>query len=222
MENSEEDKNKEDIKRELISKELTEVIKGLLACIGLAILFGYAGFTYCVDNNEDVKHGIVFGSIFPFGIALMKGAGIGNGFTYVIYTIAYICLVDYVPTFVGYIILFVIVAIFILWFIRIERKDRTDEISKINNRTNYTNPRTTIAKPINKVGYSPILDEEIDYDEEKEFLDEDEKLECECERCFKKISYEEYELNDFMCEDCYQEVHTDKHGNFHDDEYFDF
>lgn len=48
------------------------------------------------------------------------------------------------------------------------------------------------------------------------------KLECECERCFKKISLEEYELNDFMCEDRYQEVHTDKNGNFHDDEYFDF
>ena len=37
-----------------------------------------------------------------------------------------------------------------------------------------------------------------------------------------EISFEEYELNDFMCEDCYQDVHTDKHGNFHDDEYFDF
>ena len=48
-----------------------------------------------------------------------------------------------------------------------------------------------------------------------------EKIECRCERCFKKISLEEYELNDFMCEDCYQEVHTDKNGNFHDDEYFD-
>lgn len=52
-------------------------------------------------------------------------------------------------------------------------------------------------------------------------FDDEEKLECECERCFKKISLEEYELNDFMCEDCYQEVHTDKNGNFHDDEYFD-
>ena len=62
----------------------------------------------------------------------------------------------------------------------------------------------------------------IENDEEKDFLDEDEKLDCECERCFKKISFEEYELNDFMCEDCYQDVHTDKHGNFHDDEYFDF
>lgn len=61
-----------------------------------------------------------------------------------------------------------------------------------------------------------------EYIYKKDFLDEDEKLDCECERCFKKISFEEYELNDFMCEDCYQDVHTDKHGNFHDDEYFDF
>ena len=27
-----------------------------------------------------------------------------------------------------------------------------------------------------------------------------------CERCFKKISEEEYEMNDGMCEDCYEDV----------------
>ncbi len=227
MENSEKVKNKVDIKRELISKELTELIKSLLAFIILALLFGYAGYTYSIDNNLDIKHGIVFGSLFPLGIALIKTLDIGNAFTYIVYTIAYICLIDYVPTFVGFIILFTIIAIFIFCFIRIERKDRTEEISRINNlnnNVNYTKPYTKITRPkeIIKEDYIPIIDEEIENDEEKDFLDEDEKLDCECERCFKKISFEEYELNDFMCEDCYQDVHTDKHGNFHDDEYFDF
>ena len=39
--------------------------------------------------------------------------------------------------------------------------------------------------------------------------------------CFKKISEEEYELYDCMCEECFMDAHTDKYGNFHDDEYFD-
>ena len=227
MENSEKVKNKVDIKKELISKELTELIKSLLAFIFLTVLFGYAGYTYSIDNNQDIKHGIVFGSLFPLGIALIKTLDIGNAFIYIVYTIAYICLIDYVPTFVGFIILFTIIAIFIFCFIRIEKKDRTEEISKIsnlNNNVNYTKPNTKITrqKEIIKEDYIPIIDEEIENDGEKNFLDEDEKLDCECERCFKKISFEEYELNDFMCEDCYQDVHTDKHGNFHDDEYFDF
>lgn len=227
MENSEKVKNKVDIKKELISKELTELIKSLLAFIFLTVLFGYAGYTYSIDNNQDIKHGIVFGSLFPLGIALIKTLDIGNAFIYIVYTIAYICLIDYVPTFVGFIILFTIIAIFIFCFICIEKKDRTEEISKIsnlNNNVNYTKPNTKITrqKEIIKEDYIPIIDEEIENDGEKDFLDEDEKLDCECERCFKKISFEEYELNDFMCEDCYQDVHTDKHGNFHDDEYFDF
>lgn len=227
MENSEKVKNKVDIKKELISKELTELIKSLLAFIFLTVLFGYAGYTYSIDNNQDIKHGIVFGSLFPLGIALIKTLDIGNAFIYIVYTIAYICLIDYVPIFVGFIILFTIIAIFIFCFIRIEKKDRTEEISKIsnlNNNVNYTKPNTKITrqKEIIKEDYIPIIDEEIENDGEKDFLDEDEKLDCECERCFKKISFEEYELNDFMCEDCYQDVHTDKHGNFHDDEYFDF
>ena len=227
MENSEKVKNKVDIKKELISKELTELIKSLLAFIFLTVLFGYAGYTYSIDNNQDIKHGIVFGSLFPLGIALIKTLDIGNAFIYIVYTIAYICLIDYVPTFVGFIILFTIIAIFIFCFIRIEKKDRTEEISKIsnlNNNVNYTKPNTKITrqKEIIKEDYIPIIDEEIENDGKKDFLDEDEKLDCECERCFKKISFEEYELNDFMCEDCYQDVHTDKHGNFHDDEYFDF
>ena len=68
MENSEKVNNQVDIKKELISKELTELIKSLLAFIILAVLFGYAGYTYSIDNNLDIKHGIVFGSLFPLGL----------------------------------------------------------------------------------------------------------------------------------------------------------
>ncbi len=36
------------------------------------------------------------------------------------------------------------------------------------------------------------------------FRTENEKFYCE--RCFKRISKEEYEMNDCMCEDCYTDV----------------
>ena len=224
MKNSEKGKTKLDIKRNLISKDLTELIKPLFTFVVLAVLFGYGGYKYCIDNNLDIIHGIVFGSLFPLGLALINALDYGNIFTCIVYIIAYICLVDYVPTFIGFIILFIIIAIFIVWFIYIEKKDRTEEISKIYY---YSNDMTTPVKikTTEEIGekYIPVINDELDYDIEKDIFDEDEdeQLEYECERCFKKISFEEYETNDFMCEDCYQEVHTDEHGNFHDDKYFD-
>ena len=217
-------KTKEDIKKDLISKDLNELIKPLFMFVLLSVLFGYLGYRYCIDNNLDIIHGIVFGSLFPLGLALINTFNYGSFIIYIIYTVAYICLIGYIPTLIGFIILFIIIAIFIVWFIYIEKKDRTEEIYKIyyysNNMTTPVKTKTT-----EEIGekYIPVINDELDDDIEKEIFDEDEdeQLEYECERCFKKISFEEYETNDFMCEDCYQEVHTDEHGNFHDDKYFD-
>ena len=222
MKSNEKVKTKEDIKKDLISKDLNELIKPLFIFVLLAILFGYAGYRYCIDNNLDIIHGIVFGSLFPLVPALIIAFDYGNFFIYIVYTIAYICLIDCVPTFIGIIILFIIIAVFIVRFINIEKKDRTEEISKIYdfNCNKMTPIMPKIAEEISGK-YIPIIDNEPENDIEKDIFDDDEKLECECERCFKKISFEEYELNDFMCEECYQEVHTDKNGNFHDDKYFD-
>lgn len=220
--NDETKKSNQNIKNDLISRDLTELLKPLLAFVILALLFGYAGYTYSIDNNLDIRHGIVFGSLFPLGIALIKVLDFDNIFTYIIYTIAYICIVDYIPTFVGIIILFIIVAIFILSFVYIEKKDRTEEISSIKyNESKITHP---VAKGLTKNVIKNYISEiEDNYEDkiEKDMFDDEEELEYECERCFKKITFEEYDLNDCMCEDCYQDVHTDEHGNFHDDKYFD-
>ena len=224
MKSNEKVKTKDDIKRDLISKDLTELIKPLFIFVLLAILFGYIGYKYCIDNNLDIIHGIVFGSLFPLIPAVIIAFDYGNFFIYIVYTIAYICLIDYVPTFIGIIILFIIIVAFIVRFINIEKKDRTEEIYKIYY---YSNDKTIPVKTKTveeiKEKYIPSIDDELDDDIEKDIFDEDEdeKLEYECERCFKKISFEEYETNDCMCEDCYQDVHTDEHGNFHDDKYFD-
>lgn len=233
MENNNKDIEKEKnlikIKRKLISKELDELLKPLLAFIVLTCLFGYAGYTYSIDNNLDIKHGIIFGSLFPLGIALIKYINFDSIIAFIVYTIAYICLVQYLPTLVGIIILVIILSIFVAAFIHIEKKDRVEEIERfikaeeIKNNTNKTIKTINaedIIKSINRKSKKKFEGLELEDVNNEDLIYDDEIYECE--RCFKKISYEEYELNDCMCEDCYQDVHTDKNGNFHDDEYFDF
>ena len=61
------------------------------------------------------------------------------------------------------------------------------------------------------------IEKEINSDETYIEESEDEE-EYECERCFKKISYEEWETYDMMCEECFMDVHLDEHGNYHDEE----
>ena len=223
MENKEIKKAKtnSDINKELISKDLTELIKPLLVFELLAILFGYIGYKYSIDNGLDIRHGIIFGSLFPLGIALIKVLGIENTFVYIIYTITYICIVDYIPTFVGIIILFIIVTLFVISFIYIEKKDRTEEISSIQ----YTNAK--IIHPIPNKNIQPLkykcnsdINNKYDNNFDEDFLDEDERLDYECEICSKMISYEEYEMYDGYCEDCFYDMHLDSKGNYHDEELF--
>ncbi len=215
------EKSNQDIKNELISKDLTELLKPLLAFVLLVLLFGYAGYSYSLDNNEDIRHGIIFGSLFPLGIALIKFLNLDNFFIYIIYTIAYICIVKYIPTFVGVTILLIIIAVFVEAFIQIEKKDRTEQIKSIkNNKSKIIHPvPNNNTQPIKRT-YISEINEPIHEEKEYGIIDEDEKLEYECELCLKKISYEEYELYDGYCEDCFYDVHIDDKGNYHDEELF--
>ena len=223
MKNNVKVKTKEDIKKDLISKDLNELIKPLFMFVLLSVLFGYLGYRYCIDNNLDIIHGIVFGSLFPLIPALIIAFDYGSFFIYIVYTIAYISLIGYVPTLIGFIILFIIIAIFIICFIHIEKKDRTEEISKIYYYSNnMTTPVKTKTTEETGEKYIPVIDdEEPEEDIEKDIFEEEEELEYECERCFKKISFEEWDEYDMMCEDCFTDVHTDDKGNYHDEEIID-
>ena len=54
---------KKKIRAKLISKELTNIIVGLISFIMLSVIFGYIGYKFCLDNEYDIQRGIVF-SIF--------------------------------------------------------------------------------------------------------------------------------------------------------------
>ena len=171
---------------------------------------------------------IIFGILFPLGVTLLELFDCNNFFCFILYTIVYIAIVSFLPTFVGGIILFLIIGIIIIDFVYIERKDRTEEINNIieknnvdsNKNYNYNVNESRVYNKSN-VSITPselkIVDEEIEDTENKNIYT---KEVYECEMCFKKISEEEYELYDGMCEDCFMDVHIDNHGNYHDEELF--
>ena len=110
---------KRKIKDDLISKELTELLVGLISFFILSGICGYIGYSFCLDNNYDVPKGIVFGVLFPMGIALLKETNFGSKFTYVLYTIIYFVLLDYIPTYIGIILLFIIILLFVAVFVSV-------------------------------------------------------------------------------------------------------
>lgn len=203
-------KEKKEMKEELKSKELTEIIVGLLSFMILSGIFGYVGYKFCLDNHYDIQKGIVFGALFPMGLAILKELHLGNIFTYIAYTIIYIIVLDYVPTFVGIILLFLIISLFIIAFISTLKKDRTEEINKIYKAQHF--------EPTKKTTYTSFIQERPKTIHSNETFECDKmENEYECERCFRKISEEEFDLYDGMCEECFDETHYDFNGNPRED-----
>lgn len=221
MEKNETNESKLDIKKKLISKDLKELLKALVVFLLIEGLFGYIGYIYSKDNNLNINHGIIYGCVFPLGFILLNSLNCDNIFTCLIYIIAYLIVVDNIPTFVGTIILIAIISIFIINFIHIEKKDRTEKIEKYykkNDNITITQNNVTKAEDlIKRYGTENDTKNEDNLDKNIAKYDDDE---YECEICFKKISKEEYELYDCMCEDCFMDLHIDNDGNFHDDENF--
>lgn len=230
VEKDEESKRKFEIKRELISKDLTNYLKLFIPTLLLTGLFGYIGYVYNKDNNGDVVKGIIFGAIYPLGLLILKiikeiNISSWNAFPYIIYTIIWICIADSIPIWIGITILSTIIIFFIALFIIIEVKDRNKEINEIYEGEKITHEKLNIAEKEKSeldmyMSSNELRDMEKEINPSETYFEEneDEKEEYECERCFKKISYEEWETYDMMCEDCFMDVHLDEDGNYHDEE----
>ena len=226
IEKDEETKRKFQIKRELISKDLTNYLKLFIPTLLITGLFGYIGYVYNKDNNGDIVKGIIFGAIYPLGLLILKiikeiNISSWNTFPYIIYTIIWIGIADSIPTWIGITILFTIIIFFITLFIIIELKDRSIKINEIYENEKIPQRKLNIAEK-EKVYISSNelgdIEKEINQNETYIGESEDEEEEYECEMCFKKISYEEWETYDMMCEDCFMELHIDNDGNYHDEE----
>ena len=144
------------------------------------------------------------------GIAILKETNLGNKFIYIIYGVLYFILLDYIPTYVGIALLCIIVLLFIGIFISVLKKDRSEEIDRIYRQEYcHSTKMTKFKRPTDHKQPKTIKDKSVDFNfpEEKYY----------CERCFKEITQEEYELYDDMCEECFEETHYDFDGNPRED-----
>ena len=220
-------KMKNTTKNKVKSNELTELIKIIIITILICTIFGYIGYKYSSSNNLDIRQGIIWGCIFPIGFLILEISNNGGLVTSIIYTILYGAAISMLPTWVGAILLILVIIFYLILFINIKIKNREkNEINSNNQKGNKeikSEPKKIYSSEEINNRIKKILENE-NKEESENNADNIDKLfedeEYECERCFKKISEEEYELNDGMCEECNMEVHTDEKGNFHDNKYF--
>ena len=207
-------KNEEEIKKDLINEDLNDILKGLISFLILSIIFGYIGYRFCLDNNYDVQRGIVFSILFAIGFSFLKAINRGK-IAYFIYIIIYFVVLEYIPTFIGIALIFIIILLFIAAFVVALKKDRTEEIKTLY-RVEYRFKKKKKARIKKHKEYEEKTKSENNTETVTKIQDIDDELPKEtfcCERCFKEISEEEYELHDGMCEECFDESHYDSDGN---------
>ncbi len=204
-----EEEIKQEIKKDLINEDLNDILKGLISFLILSLLFGYIGYKFCIDNNYDVQRGIVFSILFALGISLLETINCGK-IAFFIYIIIFFIVLKYIPTFIGIALIFILILLFIVSFVVALKRDRTEEIKANKYKYLFRKSKPKTKSYINKDKSSKEI-------EQKNIDDELQKEKFCCERCFKEISEEEYELHDGMCEECFDESHYDSDGNPRED-----
>ncbi len=170
-------------KNKMDSTNKIKAIFGLIVFIAVISLCAYVGYAYCKDNNGNVIKGILFGALFPLIILILDHKESFGFIIFSIITFLYVIICSYIPLFIG-IIAMPFVIIYFIFILLEECKNDIISQNQTQNKNTYT---STKCKTENNNSYIP-------------------KEEYYCERCFKKISEEEYEMNDCMCEDCYEDV----------------
>ena len=204
-----EEEIKKEIKKDLINEDLNDILKGIISFIMLSIIFWYIGYKFCIDNNYDVQRGIVFSILFALGLSFLGAIDRGK-IAYIIYAILYLIIFSYIPTLIGIALIFILIMLFIAAFVVAVKRDRTEEIKANKYKYLFRKSKPKTKSYINKDKSSKEI-------EQKNIDDELQKEKFCCERCFKEISEEEYELHDGMCEECFDESHYDSDGNPRED-----
>lgn len=89
-----------------------------------------------------------------------------------------------------------------------QKEAKTDNKVKQTTRPRTANEILEEVKEIEKKYNNTSSYSNYDFSPDEEY---------ECERCFKKISQEEFDLYDGMCEECFDETHYDFNGNPRED-----
>ncbi len=180
----------ENNKMDSTNKIKMKAIFGLIIFVAMISFCAYIGYVYCKDNNGNIMKGIVFGALLPFIILILDHKESFGFIGFIIITFLYVMICSYIPLLVG-IIAMPFVILYFIFNVLDECKNSVKEFDKnitAKNETPYKNTYTS---------------NNCDIENNNSFMSEEEYY---CERCFKRISEEEYEMNDCMCEDCYEDV----------------
>jgi hypothetical protein len=122
----------------------------------------------------------------------------------------------YISCYVGIVAMPVMIIYYVIKIIKICKTDYTREAKGEFNTQFWIYPpksqKIQIKRPVSQTEKDRLIKEysKSHTSKKKSYNDFDDcKLEEEfyCERCLKKISEEEYEFNDCMCEECYEDVY---------------
>lgn len=183
------------------NKELKSAIGIFVISILLGAFSAYVGYLFCRDNEYNAIKGVIFGFLIPFvyGVLYQLLEKIryqkSNGFLCFLLMLLYLYLCTYIPIWIGIILMAIVIYLVILQ-IRIAFREAAIEKTPVrveDQKKDYPQEAVKLWK-----------------DEEQNTENEDLEEEFYCERCFEKISQEEYEGNDGMCESCYEDMLFEK------------
>lgn len=174
------------------NEELISAIGTFIGSILIGAFFAYAGYLFCMDNEFNPLKGVVFGFLLPFIygavdqlIEKIKRRQMCWLVTAIIVLVLF-SFSAYIPIWIG-IIAMALLIYGEIFRIRVAYKEAKTEKTNVKQNLVRHYPQEEV-----KVWKTDSIEEP--------------KEEIYCERCFKKISEEEYEGNDGMCEDCYEDV----------------
>ena len=147
------------------SKKLSNFIRILIIIICVMCIFGYAGYHFGKENNYDIKKCIIFGSLYPFAIGILIALDMGGFFSYIIFTIFYIFIINYIPLYVGMFIFAIIIFSLFVEFMKICSIDTSEDEEIIETTKKYDNYTLKKEEPINDYEKYKLNDEVITHEE---------------------------------------------------------
>ena len=206
------------LKEKIKEEELEEVYNQIGKLLIFSFIGAIIGCWFCKENGYKITLGIFLGFTCPWGYVVVNLASkalyeiIEDLYklicliTFGIYALIWFLVKLYISSYVGIVSMPVIL---IYYAIKINKICKTDytERAKYRYPFEYTYQYPDTTTETTNINSEDVKDMLKDLSRENKDIKVNYEEEYYCERCFKKISHEEYELNDCMCEDCYTEVY---------------
>ena len=210
------------IKEKIRDEELIEIYKKVLGIFLLCIICAVIAYFYCKENQYKPIRGIIMGIACPWGYVVVDKVSkllydkledlykLVCIVTISIYAIIWFIIKLYISMYVGLIAGPIMAIYYVIQIRKIWKKDYSEEA-----KSRYYSECTqkNIKKHENQIRkLATISNDNLAKHEDEKYY---------CEMCFRRISQEEYEMYECMCEECFMDIHTDENGKF-DENYYKY